>query len=977
VAAACANNGDSSRGPSAARNPTEPPAAQPDPTPLPAGGGTNNGTPEQPEPPPPPPSSPPPPPPSTPATYVRGSLKPIYQLLPRSEYGRVKNQNVQFQDADYQSNATTTSAASKMDEIAAIIQRDSGSTTPIDVMPDPGDRQRSQFIPFRGKPSDVKMAHVGGLSKLYVPLGGDVMTVGNQVAVINVGNNNLQTITQIQVGVRPQRIAVHPTGLVFVCNQYSNYISIIDPRTDLLLTKGNAPVEIPTEYMCADLAFAPKNPRAADPNRQFLYVANRWRHSVLKYDTTVVLDSQNRAVGITSTFVSEILGVGNNPWRLALSDQQDALFVANNKGGEVARVSTVTDKVTARIGINAPSADVVNINDLLFVPTECIDRGLLANDLPVPQQVNAPAVTVTGLDQKPHIAHPGAMFDRTRSYNFEDLRNGLMQLDANLTNTGNSFYYTDDVSSEPNFVAQQKVLAGAEPTAIARNAAGTIIFMAMSGSQMVQELHVNSASRPNTVTPSRTFKTKHRPFAITLDEPNQRLFVADWGSDVIEQIDLRSGRVVAEADPGFASPPYPATSVERGELFFYDARWSNNERKSCATCHFDELDTDGVGYSNGATAPTAYHQVKPNHNLTTTHAYFWNGSFSDGNYTSLAFGAQTRGNCQLIEFGFIEGPGSDPKTRVGDKNNLFKSAQDSQCRPITNGAATIANQAAIDKIVKAENAIADQKILAVTGVSREELSRQIDSYSVAGIKLYPNPLRQTYNAAKAGGKQLDSATVADIAHGKEVFSSSGCASCHQPDNAKSPYADGLNHGSGADWVSRFVSTYQSDPRIINSIGTFSQTMLDSLTSSRPDHEINIWNNPLDFFVPFCFDVTNCLQFDDPLQVRGGADETRRLDLLIKVNLADPDRGFVPGSVPGQAVVNTPSLRGVWMQANLLHHGLAHTIREAILAPGHPLLQPGETGFAIDATGTLGVHGATQTLSEDDVRGLVRFVESIE
>src|SRR5207248_3275414 len=145
----------------------------------------------------------------------------------------------------------------------------------------------------------------------------------------------------------------------------------------------------------------------------------------------------------------------------------------------------------------------------------------------------------------------------------------------------------------------------------------------------------------------------------------------------------------------------------------------------------------------------------------------------------------------------------------------------------------------------------------------EELSRQIDSYSVAGIKLPPNPLRQAYNATKAGGTELDSATVADIAHGRDVFASAGCAGCHNPDNARAPFADGLNHGSGADWVSRFVSTYQSDARITNSIGTFPQTMLDALAISRPDHEVNLWSNPLDFFVPFCFDVTNCLQFDDP------------------------------------------------------------------------------------------------------------------
>jgi hypothetical protein len=44
----------------------------------------------------------------------------------------------------------------------------------------------------------------------------------------------------------------------------------------------------------------------------------------------------------------------------------------------------------------------------------------------------------------------------------------------------------------------------------------------------------------------------------------------------------------------------------------------------------------------------------------------------------------------------------------------------------------------------------------------------------------------------------------------------------------------------------------------------------------------------------------------------------------------------------------PSLRGLWFQSNFLRHGLAHTIREAILAPGHRALEGGERGFAVDA-----------------------------
>jgi len=78
-----------------------------------------------------------------------------------------------------------------------------------------------------------------------------------------------------------------------------------------------------------------------------------------------------------------------------------------------------------------------------------------------------------------------------------------------------------------------------------------------------------------------------------------------------------------------------------------------------------------------------------------------------------------------------------------------------------------------------------------------------------------------------------------------------------------------------------------------------------------------------------------------------------------------------------AKVNVPSLRGVWTQANLLHNGLARSIREAILAPGHPALEPGEQGFAIDAERAIDTHGATQALRPAEVAALVRYVSSIE
>ncbi len=1001
--AACANNdnGSGSGGPPAAPAPGSPAWPDAGSTARDAGAGWDAGatagpTPPSSAPPTPGPGAPPPtsnPPPAT-AQYVRGSLTPVYGLIPRSQYGLnnpvVQGQNVALQDSDLETTAVTTSAAQKEGDIAALLAQDNGGT-PVTVIANAEDQQRAGLIPFRGKPSDVKFVTLNGSTQLFVPLGGDVMTVGDEVSVLSVAGGAIQATQRITVGERPQRLAVHPAGLVFVCNQYSNYISIIDPRTDQVLLNGNKPVEIATEYMCSDLAFVPAPDN--NPDHQFLYVANRWRHSVLKYEAFVVRDAANNPVNVVQPQnvspspankpIAEILGVGNNPWRLALSDQQDALFVANNKGGEIARIELGSDAVsqTGRIGINAPTADVVNIANLLFVPTTMPARGLVSNLVhPVPPQLAGTPVTVTGLDNQSHVANPGAIFDNTESYNFEDTRNGLQQLDFLLqSGSASNFYYTDNVSSEPNFQANQKVLAGAEPVAIARNAAGTLIWLADSGSDLIEELAVNVANQPDAITSTgRTFQTQHRPFAITLDEPNNRLFVADWGSEVVEEIDLGSGQSVAQADTGYAQPAYPATKVESGELNFYNAAWSNNGRKACATCHFDELDTDGVGFSQGAVAPTTLAQVKPNHNLGTTNAYFWNGSFANGNYTSLAFAFQTRDNCQIVEFGFVEGAGSDPTTRVGDRNNFFSNGQDAKCRPVDGAPGTTANAAQIAAVDAAEKKIAQAQIQKITGFQFEELARVIDAYSVFALRLPPNPLHQEYVASQGSTPQLDAQTLADIATGKALFTSAGCAGCHVPGDPVHPFTDDLNHGSGVTWISQFVATYQNDPRVTSAIGAFPETMLDAIPASlQNDHEVNLWTR-LDYFIFGCFSQQNCLEFDDPLAVRGDTtEETRRLDLLLSVNLEDPDRQFIPGDVVGQAAVNTPSLRGVWTQANLLHHGLGHSVREAILGPGHSALQPGETGFAIDQFGNFGVHGATEKLSAADVQALVRYVENIE
>ncbi len=949
------------------------------------------GLPLEADPPPPGPPPPPAPPPSPPEPARALSLAPLFELIPRSEYARlappVAGIPIGMSDADFAADALRVSIAQKLEELAAQLALERGESAPQGLPLLRADRERAARMPFRGNPSDALLLRTDAEPKLYVPLGGDLSAPGNEVAVVGLGGEP-RLRTRIGVGVRPQQLAADPAGLVFVCNQYSNHLSVIDARSDELLTRSGTPVAIQTDFFCTDLAIALPAAGSAAPDRRDLYVANRWRRSVLKHRIELVRDANGRVVdvrqeGAGGVPAAEIGDVGASPTRLVLDAAGRSLYVLSWRGGEVARVDLGSDRVAARFDAGAPAVDLVRIGERVFIPTTMPDRGLLAADEPrIAPELLAPAFQVIGLDGQLHVAHPGAQFDDTKSYNFEDVRNGLFELDAGLAGPP-PVYYTDDASPEPAFPAERKILAGALPQALLRNAAGDRLYLALGASDLVQELAVGPGEGGAfALSPGRSFATRERPFALALDEAQGQLYVASWGGEVLEVFSLASGARLAEVDLGYAEPRYPASAIERGERHFYDASWSNNGRKSCAHCHFDELLSDGVPFSNGTTAPTALHRVKPNHNLGVTDSYFWNGSFANGSYSSLAFAAQTRSNCELVLFGLVEGPASDPAARIGDPGNRFRDGRDAACRPLVAGQGLLPlnfdqappGGASIQEVIAAQKRVAEAGIRAATGLGGDELARLIDLYAAAELRLPPNP-----EAEARGASLLASEARQELARGRALFSSSGCAGCHTPDDPRHPFANGADRGRGADWAARFANRYAADPRILGRLpGGLPRVFLDAIRTVSPSPEVNAHLDPIDFFTPFCFSDTSCLAFEDPLeQGIDPAEESRRLELLLRFNLADPQRGFLPGNVRGSPAVNVPSLRGVWGEANLLHHGLARSIREAILAPGHPALLPGERGFAVDAAGQIDRHGQTSRLSPEEVAALVRYVRSIE
>jgi DNA-binding beta-propeller fold protein YncE len=150
----------------------------------------------------------------------------------------------------------------------------------------------------------------------------------------------------------------------------------------------------------------------------------------------------------------------------------------------------------------------------------------------------------------------------------------------------------------------------------------------------------------------------------------------------------------------------------------------------------------------------------------------------------------------------------------------------------------------------------------------------------------PNPLAQFPSTNDA----------AQVQRGKFLFTTeveqggSGCASCHQNGSAtRGPrFANGVPNDTFQDWS-------------IHEPGVISETTVDNegaFTRLTNDY----------FFQPF-----------GPLQDVGG-----------RQNVSSR---------------NTKHLRSFWDSVpRWLHHGDAHTIREILLAPDSPLLQPGERGF---------------------------------
>jgi len=130
--------------------------------------------------------------------------------------------------------------------------------------------------PRRDHPFDVAVSADG--AKVYVGLLGSELEPGNEVAVYDVAAEKVVKRIPLKTageagpaGSSPYQLTLHPGGrFLLVTNRFSNFASVIDTRTDSVVS------EIPLDFYCQGVAF--------DREGRTAYVANRYLDQVFVID---------------------------------------------------------------------------------------------------------------------------------------------------------------------------------------------------------------------------------------------------------------------------------------------------------------------------------------------------------------------------------------------------------------------------------------------------------------------------------------------------------------------------------------------------------------------------------------------------------------------------------------------------------------------------------------------------------------------
>ena len=457
------------------------------------------------------------------------------------------------------------------------------------------DDHRWEPQPDRHKPSSLQFCKETG--RLFVAQPGPVDDPGDTVAVVDIEERRVTDY--IGVGKAPYALALHPDApKLVVANRFSDHLSIID------VNDGSARDE-PADFYVEDLLF--------DDDGDRLFAANRRDNSVSQFHVGV--DGGELRLDPALLGGETEIPVGFNPFRLALSPDEQTLYAASAQGLAVTAVDISTD-AEHRQPISSASPVEVDVDDELTPPdfaadadtdlvagTERLWLGAPAFDLHVDDE----HLFVATLSRSTHHP-PGDGDDHTYSpptdgspnEGFRDLKNELAVIErgeyGKRHRYTSAFYCCPDVRDVPpddpdrgDLVPDEslQIVEGALPTAVANadTAAGSHLLVAYGGSNELQRFDVDGAD----ITAGPVVSVGFDPRDLVVDPSRNKAYVLARLSESVTVVDLDTFEAVDQIDlTADDTAEFPATDAELGELLFYSgAQLSIDGGQTCNHCHFD------------------------------------------------------------------------------------------------------------------------------------------------------------------------------------------------------------------------------------------------------------------------------------------------------------------------------------------------------------------------------------------------------
>jgi YVTN family beta-propeller protein len=307
-------------------------------------------------------------------------------------------------------------------------------------------------------------------------------------------------VTTIPVGAGPVGVAVNPwTDRVYVANEGSGNVSVIDGRTDALLTN----VALPD----APGAISPFTV-AVNPSTNRIYVVNH------NSQTVSVID------GGTETFLTNIALPVSTLRGGAVNPNTNRIYATSRLGSTLSVINGSTDAFVTNIALQPtgePFGVAVNVRtNRIYVADQ---DGVVVNNMPFSRVWVIDGDTDTFLDNilLPPTGHPLSVAVNPRT-NRVYVTNG----------DGNSVSVVDGVT---NTVIGTPILVGRGPFGVAVNPRLNRIYVTNSGSDTVSV--IDGATNAVIGTP---ISVGRGPFGVAVNPRTNRIYVTNSGSNTVSVI---------------------------------------------------------------------------------------------------------------------------------------------------------------------------------------------------------------------------------------------------------------------------------------------------------------------------------------------------------------------------------------------------------------------------------------------------------